>query len=91
MLACGLVLALVWICQSLFAQQSQASRTAFEPLKARAAKGDAQSQCELGVAFLRGEPDVTKDEVEAVRWFRLAASQQHPGGEFNLGACYHKG
>ncbi len=34
---------------------------------------------------------MTKDEAEAVRWFRKAASQGNPGGQFNLGIMLANG
>jgi TPR repeat protein len=37
-----------------------------------AAQGHAGAQCDLGAAFLNGE-GVNLDNVEAVKWFRLAA------------------
>jgi len=57
------------------AQQSEAVRKSFEEIKARAEKGDALYQFELGAAFNLGNLGVAKDYVEAVKWFRKAAEQ----------------
>ena len=45
------------------AQQSEADRKLFEKIKAKAEKGDAQSQFTLGAAFFGGNLGVVKDEV----------------------------
>ena len=34
---------------------------------------------------------VAKDDVEAVKWFRQAADQNHPAAQSNLGVCYERG
>ena len=34
---------------------------------------------------------MAKDEVEAVKWFRLAADQGDVDGQFKLGWCYKEG
>ena len=34
---------------------------------------------------------MTKDEAEAVTWFRKAAEQNYAEAQFNLGACYCNG
>jgi TPR repeat protein len=44
-------------------------------IRAKAEKGDAQSQCVLGEAFAEGSLGVARNEVEAVKWFRKAAKQ----------------
>jgi uncharacterized protein len=63
----------------LSAQQSEVNRKLLADVRAKAEKGDAQSQCELGVAFALGRLGVPKDEVEAVKWWRKAAQ----GGDVN--------
>jgi uncharacterized protein len=73
------------------AQQSEADRKLLADIRAKAEKGDAQSQFELGWAFVEGNLGVAKDEAEAVKWFRKAAQQNHPNAQHNLGACYYKG
>ena len=29
--------------------------------------------------------------IEAAKWYRLAAEQDHAGAQFNLGVMYHEG
>ena len=70
------------------AQQSEADRKLLADIRAKAEKGDAQSQYELGCAFSFGNFGVAKDEVEAVKWYRKAAEQNNASGQYNLGGCY---
>jgi len=60
-------------------------------LRAKAATGDAQAQNELGEAFYVGKRGVSRNPVEAVKWFRQAANQNHPVAQSNLGVCYERG
>ena len=34
---------------------------------------------------------VPQDDATAVRWYRLAAEQEHAGGQYNLGWMYQNG
>jgi len=56
-------------------------------VRAKAEKGDAQSQFELGAVFFFGNLGSAKDYVEAVKWFRKAAEQSLALAQFNLGNC----
>ena len=62
----------------------------FDELRALADEGDALAQFNLGVRYANGE-GVPQDDVEAVRWYRLAADQGHAEAQFNLGAMYDDG
>ncbi|HOH39553.1 MAG TPA: tetratricopeptide repeat-containing serine protease family protein [Verrucomicrobiota bacterium] len=73
------------------AQQSEADRKWLAEVRAKAEKGDAHSQCELGRAFAFGNRGVTQDEVEAVEWYRKAAEQNLVKAQFYLGICYSQG
>jgi TPR repeat protein len=73
------------------AQQSEADRKLLADIRAKAEKGDAQSQDELGKAFYYGSLGVVKDGAEAVKWFRKAAEQGYPPAQFDLGLCYANG
>ena len=55
-------------------------------LRAKAEKGDAQAQVELGSAFF-----AATNYVEAVKWYRKAAEQNYAEAQFNLGYCYEDG
>ena len=48
--------------------------------------GIALAQAKLGYIY-----DRSNDDEQAVRWYRAAAEQQHPDGEFGLGEMYSKG
>jgi TPR repeat protein len=52
--------------------------------------GDSESQFNLGMCYKNGD-GVTKDETEAVQWFRLAADQENTSSHSNLGVAYIKG
>ena len=82
-----LLLLLVSAVFQLPAQQSEADPKLLADIRAKAETGDAQSQNELGRAFLRGSLGVAKDEVEAVKWFRKAAEQNLVEAQVNLGCC----
>ena len=72
------------------AQQTDELRKEFQNTKAKAEKGDAAAQSNLG--FMYGKVEgVAKDELEAVKWFRKAADQGNAGAQFNLGNMYYKG
>ena len=73
------------------AQQGDAARWQFtEELKAKAEKGDPEAQSNLGACYGHGA-GVTKDYVEAVKWYRRAAEQNHTRAQYNLGVSYHLG
>lgn len=52
--------------------------------------GDVMAQVRLGVIYLTGD-GVPKDDVEAVKWLRLAADQDNPVAERYLAEMYFKG
>ncbi|MDX8379932.1 MAG: SPOR domain-containing protein [Gallionella sp.] len=60
------------------------------PLYARARTDDANAQLKMGSVFLTGK-EVEQDYAEAMKWFRLAASQGQPQSQFNLGMMYAYG
>jgi len=66
------------------AQQTETDRKPFEELKAKAEAGDAESEYQVGLAYTKGQ-GVTKDEVEAVKWFRKAAEQNEAIAQDNQG------
>ena len=73
------------------AQQSEADRELLADIRAKAEKGDAQSQCELGMASEEGNLGVVRDDKEAVKWYRKAAEQNYAPGQALLGWCYDRG
>ncbi len=59
-------------------------------LSARAGKGEAAAQFELGRRYATGQ-GVAKDEVAALQWFLKAAAQGHAKAEVSLGSIYAHG
>jgi TPR repeat protein len=73
------------------AQQREADARLLADIRAKAEKGDAQSQLLLGRAFALGNLGLATNYVEAVKWLRKAAEQNDATAQFNLGVCYDKG
>ena len=59
-------------------------------LRARAERGDAQSQLRLGNLCEAGR-GVKQDYSEAVRWYRKAADQGNSTAQFKLGFAHYDG
>ena len=59
-------------------------------LKQQAQKGNAQAQFKLGLMYVLGQ-GVPQDDVEAVKWFRLAADQGDAYAQYSLGEMYTNG
>ncbi len=89
-----LVLTLLLVLSAAFiqlpAQQNETERKRFEEIKAKAEKGDADAQSNLGDMYYEGR-SVPKDEAEAMKWLRKAAEQGHAFAQFNLGVMYEFG
>ncbi len=64
--------------------------TAWRLLRPLAEQGDAAAQYGLGVMYERGQ-GVRQNDVEAVKWYRLAAKQGHAEAQSNLGLMYVNG
>ena len=62
----------------------------FEKTKAKAEKGDAIAQTNLGLMYQEGK-GVLEDDKEAVKWWHKAAYQGFPMAQRNLGAIYYRG
>lgn len=87
----GFALALSLAGQALHAQQNEADCKLLADIRARAEKGDAQFQSQLGAVFLLGQLGEAKDYAEAVKWFRKAAEQNHACAQYMLGRSYDNG
>ena len=85
----ALLLAAGLLCPCAHAQQSAEVRRFLE-YKAKAEKGDAKAQSNLGVCYMKGE-GVEKDFKEAAKWFRKAADQDFALAQSNLATCYETG
>src|SRR5258705_511592 len=86
----NLVLLLFTIAIHLHAQQAEADRKLFDETKTQAEKGDAPAQYNLAILFDNGR-GVTKDEGEAVKWYRKAADQGFARAQASLGLGYYLG
>jgi len=65
----------------------------FNDWKTKAEQGDLRAQVRLGFCYKNGNygQGVTKNPVEAVKWFRKAAEQGEPEGQSALAYCYYEG
>jgi TPR repeat protein len=59
-------------------------------LLADAERGDASAQSRLGNMYAIGE-GVPENDIEAVKWYRLAAEQGYFAAQSNLGLMYVRG
>src|SRR5438876_701871 len=75
----------------LHAEQAKADRKLLADIRAKAERGDAQSQLDLGCLFYSGALGGAKDYAEAVKWYRRAAEQNHAAAQYSLGVCYKNG
>ena len=64
--------------------------TALRLLTPLAEQGNADAQYKLGGMYEQGQ-GVTKDEAEAVKWYRKAAEQNDAEAQCNLGLAYATG
>lgn len=62
-------------------------------LRARAERGDAEAQYNLGVMYGWGgaAQNVPHDDKQAAIWYLKAAEQKHAGAQYMLGAAYFNG
>ena len=74
----------------LAAQRTKADQKPIEEVKANPEAGDAESEVELGLRYDKGE-GVVKDHVEAAKWYRKAAEQNHAEAQYNLGHSWREG
>jgi len=61
-----------------------------ESIKRSASAGDADAQCLLATLLLEGN-GIVKDQSEATKLYRMAASQGHDYAQLKLGYCYKEG
>lgn len=90
-----ILISLVVVCSGLglfwFSSDSETPYTSeFKKTLSAAEKGDADAQFNLGHMYRIGR-GVTKDEYEAVKWFRKAAEQGEAKAQNSLGVCYDRG
>ena len=75
-------------------RQNQESQTRQAPGLIQQEKAEEQSLAEvhfnIGVMFSMGD-GVTKNDVQAVKWFLKSAEEGYPEAQFNVGRCYLEG
>ena len=69
---------------------AQVSEEKVMQLRKAAEQGDAELQCNLTLAYIRGN-GVPQDYAEAVKWYRLVAEQGDVDAIFKLGSSYYNG
>lgn len=63
-----------------------------EQIEEKARDGDPVAQTKMGVIYARGLMDkVEIDKKKAVEWYRKAADQGYPNGQWNLAFMYVRG
>jgi len=85
------VLLLLVLCagSQLHAQNGELERKAFEAEKAKAQKGAAAAEFNVGSMYVHGH-GVAQDFAEAAKWWRKAAEQGFAAAQFNLAEfCAH--
>jgi hypothetical protein len=63
---------------------------ALRQLQPLAQEGDARAQALLGLMYYHGR-GVKQDDMEAAKWFQLAADKDEPRAQFNLGVMHAEG
>jgi|GEM_PF-1791016 len=62
----------------------------FEETKAKAEKGDAVAQYNLGACYILSK-GVKMDKAESFKWFRKSADQGYADAQLYVGVCYENG
>lgn len=76
-----------WSALAFLCVITAAAKEPLEALRAKADKGEAVAQNELGCIYENGE-GVGVDFNEAAKWYRRAADQGHAMAQGNLGYLY---
>ena len=81
------ILSLVFI--KAFAEDATPEQ--FKEWKAKAERGDAVAQYNIGVCYSNGIGGVIKDKIESAKWIRIAAESGHSQAQYILGNDYANG
>ena len=63
----------------------------FSQLLGKAQSGEAVSQFKVAGIYESGSDEVPQNLLEAARWYRMAAEQNHSQSQYNLGMMYQSG
>ncbi|GEM_PF-955666 len=86
----GMTKATTLIAVALLLMAGVANGQSVEELQARAERGDAEAQYELGEACAGGS-DIPQNYRLAVQWYKKAAEQGHAEAQGDLGWAYYNG
>ena len=75
----------------LFALKGENRNITSHWFRVSASLGDSFSQAELGLRYELGGCGLLQDSKQAVHWYRLAAQQGDPRGQYLLANCYARG
>lgn len=53
-----------------------------------AKSGDSEGCYQVGLCYLNGDDEVSRDKDQAIEWFKKAAKKEHVEAMFQLGKCY---
>jgi len=76
---------------SILINEEGASQQGLELYQKAAEQGEVNAQVRLGNVYYFGTNEVKKDNIEAAKWFRLAAAQGDASAENNLGVMNELG
>lgn len=71
-------------------QEDIGDKKCFLDICFKAISGDLQAQYILGTYYSQGQ-GVAQNSLEAYKWFKIAAEQEHTEAQFELGICFNEG
>ena len=63
----------------------------FGSLMSKAESGEAVAQFKIAGIYEKGSDEVPQNLLEAAKWYRMAAEQNHRQSQYNLGMMYQSG
>ena len=63
----------------------------FGSLMSQAESGEAVAQFKIAGIYEKGSDEVPQNLLEAAKWYRMAAEQNHRQSQYNLGMMYQSG
>ena len=63
----------------------------FGSLMSKAESGEAVAQFKIAGIYEKGSDEVPQNLIEAAKWYRMAAEQNHRQSQYNLGMMYQSG
>jgi TPR repeat protein len=78
-------------CAGIQLHAQEIDTNSIESIKIKAENGEARSETVLGAIYEFGLRGVSKDVVEAIKWFRKAAEQNFAPAQYEMGTCFATG